>query len=112
MPAGVHVSRSSTPQGYAPTVSSCYGQAPTGAAERPCRVAHCTLRSRHHSPKAEVMYRPCAIRLLSASAVLLFALTPTRPLHAQSQATTGLIRGTVSSASGAPVQGATVVLKN
>lgn len=46
---------------------------------------------------------------LAGSALLLTALAA--PLFAQSQASTGLVRGTVTSATGQPVTGATVVLK-
>jgi hypothetical protein len=47
--------------------------------------------------------------LVLASAVALLSVPS---LHAQSQATTGIIRGTVRDASGVPVPGAVVVLRN
>ena len=46
--------------------------------------------------------------VLLALSVLLIAL----PLFAQSQATTGVIEGTVVDASGAPVPGVTVTIRN
>jgi hypothetical protein len=42
----------------------------------------------------------------------LLGLSLTRPLHAQSQATTGLIRGVVTSSSGEALAGVSVVLRN
>jgi hypothetical protein len=50
------------------------------------------------------------MRVVPIALLLALAIAPS--VHAQSQANTGLIRGVVSSASGEPVQGATVVLRN
>ncbi len=52
------------------------------------------------------------VRWLSAVALAAIVLLPPAVLRAQSQATTGIIRGTVTSASGEAVPGATVALRN
>ncbi|HSB61806.1 MAG TPA: carboxypeptidase-like regulatory domain-containing protein, partial [Vicinamibacteria bacterium] len=53
---------------------------------------------------------PNAWRLFATALALFLGLAPL--LRAQSQATTGVIEGTVLDPSGAPVGGATVVLRN
>ena len=51
-------------------------------------------------------------RALSTALVLLSAIIASVPARAQSQATTGVIEGTVLDESGAPIPGATVTFKN
>ena len=58
------------------------------------------------------MRRPALRRVLLALAATALGLLVLPELHAQSQATTGIIRGTVTDASGQSVPGASVVLRN
>ncbi len=58
------------------------------------------------------MRSPALRRVLLALAASALGLLALPELHAQSQATTGIIRGTVTDASGQPVSGASVVLRN